>query len=93
VRDDRSFCHGLIQEESVPTSTADPLGTSSRRFVHPQPGDTLETIARRELAHVPAERAAEQLLSWNLHLANRLVGKVSGVIGCDIVYVEAPRNS
>jgi hypothetical protein len=62
----------------------------SRRFIHPLPGDSLEAIAERELPNLPAERRAEELLSWNLHLANRLVGQVTGVIGCDIVYVEPP---
>ena len=62
----------------------------SRRFIHPLPGDTLEAIAERELSHLPPERAAEELLSWNLHLANRLLGQVVGVIGCDIVYLEPP---
>ena len=63
----------------------------TRRFIHPGPGDTLETIAQRELPGVVPEQAAEELLSWNLHLANRLVGQVSGVLGSDIVYVEPPR--
>ena len=67
------------------------MGTGSRRFVHPQPGDTLETIARRELPHLPPDQAAKELLSWNLHLANRLVGEVTGVLGSDIVYVEEPQ--
>jgi hypothetical protein len=62
----------------------------SRRFVHPEPGDTLEVLARRHLAEVPAEQAVEQLLSWNLHLANRLVGDYVGVLGSDIVYIEQP---
>lgn len=62
----------------------------TRRFVHPRPGDTLETIAARELPALTPQRAAEELLSWNLHLANRIVGQVKGVLASDIVYVEPP---
>jgi len=64
--------------------------TMTRRFVHPQPGDTLEAIAQRELPSLPPERAAEELLSWNLHLAQRLIGQVQGLLASDIVYVEPP---
>jgi hypothetical protein len=64
-----------------------------RRFIHPQPGDTLEVIAQRELRALPVERAAEELLSWNLHLANRLVGQATGLLASDIVYVEPPPDS
>lgn len=62
----------------------------TRRFVHPLPGDTLERIAARELPTMPSDQAAEQLLAWNLHLATRLGGQATGVIGSDIVYVEPP---
>jgi hypothetical protein len=67
--------------------------TMTRRFVHPQPDDTLEAIARRELPALPPEGAAEELLSWNLHLAQRLVGQVTGLLASDIVYVEPPPGS
>jgi hypothetical protein len=67
--------------------------TMTRRFVHPQPGDTLEAIAQRELSALPPERAAEELLSWNLHLAQRLIGQVQGLLASDIVYVEPPPSS
>jgi hypothetical protein len=65
----------------------------TRRFVHPQPGDTLEAIAQRELPSLPPERAAEELLSWNLHLAQRLIGQVQGLLASDIVYVEPPPSA
>lgn len=69
------------------------MNTIARRFVHPAADDTLEAIARRELPDLPVEQATEQLLSWNLHLATRLVGQPIGVIGADIVYVEPPAGT
>lgn len=56
----------------------------SRRYVHPGPGDTLETIAARELGDDAG--AADQLLGWNLHLAAR----PGGVLPSDIVFLEPP---
>ena len=61
-----------------------------RRFVYPRAGDTLATIAGRELTGPSGPAAVELLLSWNLHLANRIVGAVDGLLGSDIVYVEPP---
>lgn len=61
-----------------------------RRFVQPEAGDTLASIAARELPGEPAPAALERLVSWNLHLANRIVGSVDVLLGSDIVYVEPP---
>lgn len=61
-----------------------------RRFVYPRPGDTLATIAAREVAGPSGPAGVELLLSWNLHLANRIVGAVDGLLGSDIIYVEPP---
>ena len=61
----------------------------ARRFVHPEPGDDLATIAERELPGV--EGAAEQLLSWNLQLAARVGGgREVTVLPSDLVFVEPP---
>jgi hypothetical protein len=63
---------------------------ASRRFVFPEPGDTLIDVATRVL---PGDRdGASTLLSWNLHLAMRPfpVGKPGEVLCTDIVYVEPP---
>ena len=62
----------------------------ARRYVHPRPGDTLTTVAARELGGGPD--GAQQLLSWNLHLAMRVfpVGAPGEVLPSDIVYVEPP---
>jgi hypothetical protein len=66
------------------------MGTS-RRFVFPEPGDTVATLAARVLPDRPD--AAEEMLSWNLHLAMRRhpVGKPGELLATDIVYVEPPR--
>ena len=60
----------------------------SRRFVHPHAGDDLATIAERELPGV--DGAAQQLLSWNLHLAARAGAGRGGLLPSDIVFTEPP---
>jgi hypothetical protein len=62
-----------------------------RRYVFPEPGDTIDTLAARVC---PGEaEAATRLLSWNLHLAMRRapVGGPGALLPTDIVYVEAPQ--
>jgi len=58
---------------------------TTRRHVSPHDGDDLAAIAARELPEV--DGAAQQLLSWNLHLAVR--GPV-GLLPSDIVFIEPP---
>jgi hypothetical protein len=75
----------------TPVATVLVVGTLGRRYVFPEPGDTLAAIAEREL---PDEAGAAALLaSWNLHLAVRrsLVGAPGELLCTDVVYVEAPR--
>ena len=69
----------------------DPL-SRQRRWTSPQPGDTLASIAARELPRLAPEEAARQLGSWNLHILMRpLPGLAPGqLLGSDIVYLEAP---
>ncbi len=69
----------------------DPL-SRQRRWVSPQPGDTLASVAARELSTVPAAEAVKQLGSWNLHLIVRpLPGLAPGaLLGSDVVYLEPP---
>ena len=43
---------------------ASPL-PAARKFTRPQPGDTWERIASRELADTPVEEAVGMLQSWN----------------------------
>jgi hypothetical protein len=61
-----------------------------RRHLFPAAGDTIAAIAARELPGQPD--AAQQLLSWNLHLTLRRVpvGVDGPLLGSDIVYLEAP---
>ena len=58
---------------------------TARQFVYPQDGDTIASIAERELAGV--EGAEQQLLSWNLHLAAR---RSIGILPSDVVFTEPP---
>jgi hypothetical protein len=58
---------------------------TARRFVFPQAGDDLATLAARELPELAD--AAQQLLSWNLHLAAR---RSTGLLPSDIVFTEPP---
>jgi len=65
-----------------------------RRFVHPEPGDTVASIAQRELPGT--ENGAQVLMSWNLHLAMRVfpVSDVPGaVLPSDLIYVEPPPSA
>jgi len=63
-----------------------------RRWTSPQPGDTLASVAARELPQLAPEDAAKQLGSWNLHLLIRpLPGLAPGqLLGSDVVYLEPP---
>lgn len=58
---------------------------TARQFVHPQEGDDLAALAAREMPGV--DDAAQQLLSWNLHLAAR---RTIGLLPSDIVFTEPP---
>ena len=63
---------------------------ASRRYVFPEPGDTLTEVAARVF---PGDsNGPSTLLSWNLHLAMRPfpVGQPGEVLCTDIVYVEPP---
>lgn len=60
---------------------------ADRRFVSPEPGDDLATIAARELPGV--DGGEQQLLSWNLHLAARAATGV-GLLPSDVVFLEPP---
>ncbi|HEY8120418.1 MAG TPA: hypothetical protein VII78_03815 [Myxococcota bacterium] len=63
-----------------------------RRWTSPQPGDTLASLAARELPDVPAAEAVKRLGSWNLHIVIRpLAGLPPGsLLGSDVVYLEPP---
>ncbi len=61
-----------------------------RKFVSPLPGDTIESIAQRELPDMAIEEAVQALSSWNLHIF--LMRQPNGMItGSDVVFVEPPQ--
>jgi hypothetical protein len=62
----------------------------ARRYVFPEPGETLDAVAARVLPDV--EGAGMLLASWNLHLAVRRtpIGAPGELLCTDIVYVEEP---
>ncbi|HTN81489.1 MAG TPA: hypothetical protein VMK16_17595 [Acidimicrobiales bacterium] len=64
--------------------------SESRRYVFPEPGETVAMVAKRVLPDV--EDGAQLLMSWNLHLAMRPrpIGAPGELLPTDIVYVEAP---
>lgn len=63
--------------------------TRQRRFVAPLPGDTIETIAERELPDMSVEDAMAAIQGWNLHIF--LMRNPAGMItGSDVVFVEPP---
>lgn len=59
-----------------------------RIYIQPQPGDSWESIAARELPGTPVEEAVNQLKSWNLYVAFRPVGVITPT---DIIFTEPPR--
>jgi hypothetical protein len=66
-----------------------PTPSRSRRWIQPEPGDTLASIAARELSELPAADALRSLQSWNLHLILR-PGMPGVLIGGDVVWLEPP---
>jgi hypothetical protein len=66
-----------------------PTPIRTRRWIQPEPGDTLASIAARELPELPAADALRSLQSWNLHLVLR-PGVPGTLIGADVVWLEPP---
>jgi hypothetical protein len=63
--------------------------TTQRRFLTPQPDETLESLAARALPGEPLESAMELIRGWNLHIfaMRRTRGQL---LGSDVVFVEPP---
>jgi len=71
--------------------------STQRRFIHPKPGDTWQSIAERELAAMPAQDAVQLLQSVNLHVFMRPAAPAGSpregnpILASDIIFVEPPR--
>jgi hypothetical protein len=63
--------------------------TTQRRFVTPQPDETLEALAARALPGESPEAAMDLIRGWNLHIF--AMRKQRGLLlGSDVVFVEPP---
>ena len=68
--------------------TAETL-TRQRRFVTPEPDETLEQLAARALPAEPLPEAMERIQGWNLHIF--AMRRPRGLLlGSDVVFVEPP---
>jgi len=60
-----------------------------RRFVTPDPDETVEQLARRALPGEPLDAAVDRIRSWNLHIF--AMRRPAGLLlGSDVVFVEPP---
>lgn len=71
-------------------STVASIVSPRRKYVFAHNGETITTIAARELPG--AEDGPAQLMAWNLHLSLRRqpVGVDGPLLGSDLVYIEPP---
>ncbi|HZZ35732.1 MAG TPA: hypothetical protein VFE03_08410, partial [Caulobacteraceae bacterium] len=61
-----------------------------RRFVTPEPDETIEALAARAMPGEPTEAAIDKIKSWNLHIF--AMRKPRGLLlGSDVVFVEPPQ--
>ena len=64
--------------------------TVQRRFVTPEPDETVEQLAARAMPGEPLEAAVERIKGWNLHIF--AMRRPRGLLlGGDVVFVEPPR--
>ena len=63
--------------------------TVQRRFVTPQPDESIEELARHALPGKRLDEAVDHIKSWNLHIF--AMRKPAGLLlGSDVVFVEPP---
>jgi hypothetical protein len=66
--------------------------TTQRRFVVPQPDETVEQLAARAMPDTPLASTVEKILRWNLHIF--AMRKPRGLLlGSDVVFVEPPQGA
>ena len=67
-----------------------------RRAIHPQAGDTWQSIAARELREQPEEQAVQLLQSLNLHVFMRPAAPAGSpregnpILPSDVIFLEPP---
>jgi P pilus assembly chaperone PapD len=67
-----------------------------RRSIHPKADDTWQTIAARELPHLPEAEAVQLLQSLNLHVFMRPAAPAGSprqgnpILPSDVIFVEPP---
>jgi hypothetical protein len=60
-----------------------------RRFVTPEPDETIEALAARALPDELSQQAVDRIKSWNLHIF--AMRRPAGLLlGSDVVFVEPP---
>ena len=65
--------------------------TPTRRFVTPEPDETVEALAARAMPQTPLAEAVQQIQGWNLHIF--AMRRPRGLLlGSDVVFVEPPRR-
>lgn len=63
--------------------------TVQRRFVTPEPEETVEALASRAIPNEPLASAVEQIKGWNTHIF--VLRRPAGLLlGSDVVFVEPP---
>jgi hypothetical protein len=65
--------------------------TVQRRFVTPEPDETLEQLAARALPNEPHGTAIDHIKAWNLHIF-AMRNPRGLLLGSDVVFVEPPRG-
>lgn len=78
-----------VREVSVNRSDQSSL-PPLRRSVRPREGDTLTSVAERELPQLEPSEAAALLERWNPHLARLFSPMGRPLLVSDIVYLEPP---